>query len=82
MLPVRGLTLQETCVLLVPLTVAVNCCVWPALKLVDVGLMLNVGFAVTDGFSVTVAVAKTVASATSVAFTVTICVLLTLPGAV
>ena len=66
---------QVTPVLLVPLTLAVNCCPPPAVMVVEVGdtAMLTVGAAETD----TVAMALLVVSATLVARTVTVVALVT-----
>ena len=60
---------QVTAVLLLPVTVAVNCCVPPVCSDADVGLMLT---AITGGGAVTVTVAEAdfVLSATLVAVTV------------
>ena len=60
---------QLTAVLVVPVTVAVNCCVRPVKSAAEVGLMLT---AITGGgaVTVTVAVADLVVSATLVARTV------------
>src|SRR5579863_8351006 len=75
--PANGLMLQVTAVLLVPVTVAVNCC-WPfAVRVAVDGLTDTV-----TGLRVTVAVADLVVSATLVAVMVTVCVVGMVPGAV
>lgn len=78
MLPVLGLRLQVTLVLVEPVMVAVNGCVWEADKDAEVGATLTV----SEGISVTVAVPLLVASAALVAITVTFCWLATADGAV
>jgi hypothetical protein len=62
---------QVTAVFVVPVTVAVNCCVAPAKIAAEVGLTLTT---TTGGgvFTVTVAVANLVVSATLVARTVNV----------
>src|ERR1700741_3810777 len=75
--PTDGFMLQFTAVLLVPVTVAVNCC-WPlAIRVADAGLTDTV-----TGLSVTVAVADFVESAALVAVTVIVCEVEIVPGAV
>ena len=64
--------------MVVPLTVAVNCCVRVAESETDAGETVTE----TDGFTVTVAVAFLVGSATLVAVTETVCTLVMDDGAV
>ena len=78
MVPVLGLNVHVTAVLLVLFTVAVNCCVCPAVSVVLAGLTDTA----TAGVSVITAVAFFVESAELVAVTVTVCWLLTEEGAV
>jgi hypothetical protein len=78
MLPTLGLIAQVTAVSALPVTVAVNCCVWLAVSVALGGDTDTVG----AGKSVTFAVPDCVGSATLVAMTVTLCWLLTVPGAV
>src|SRR5215471_3987744 len=73
-----GLADQVTAVLLLPMTVAENCCVWEAVRLAVPGAMETV----IGGASVTVAVPALVGSATLVAVTVTDCVPEMVAGAV
>ena len=65
--PATPFTCQLTAVLLVPLTVAVNCRVPPVVSEADVGEMLS---ETVGAVTVTVAEADLVVSATLVAFTV------------
>jgi hypothetical protein len=67
--PTSGVTDHVTPVLELPVTVAVNCCVWLCSKFTPVGLMLTC----TTGVKVTIAAAEVTPSATLVAFTVTVC---------
>jgi hypothetical protein len=69
--PVEGLTDQVTAVLLVLLTVAVNCWLWLVLRLTDAGLRPTE--TVAAGATVTVALADFVESAEEVAVIVTTC---------
>ena len=71
-------TLQVTAVFEVLITVAVNCCVFPATTSAVVGEILTI----TGGRTVTMADADLVESATEVAVTVTCAGLGTVPGAV
>ena len=79
MLPTAGLRLQVTAVFELPVTVAVNCCVWPCPKLACAGLTLTVTGAgggvlgAGGGVKISVAVALLELSATLVAVTVTVC---------
>ena len=73
-----GLILQVTAVLLVFVTVAVNCCVWPPYNVAVAGLTLTA----TGGDNVTVAEADFDVFAWLVAVTVTVIALLMLAGAV
>src|SRR5215467_897647 len=76
--PTDGFILQVTAVLLVPLTVAVNCC-WPlAVRVTDTGVTDTA----TVGVSATVALADLVGSATLVAVMVTVCAEEIVAGAV
>lgn len=75
---VVGLIVHVTFVLAAPVTVAVNCCVWPCPRIAVVGATVTP----TVGFSVTVALADLLVSATLVAVTVTVCCAVTLAGAV
>jgi len=61
-------TLQVTAVLVVPVTVAANCCVFPVCTEADVGLMLT-ATGTGGGLIETVALADFVGSATDVAVT-------------
>jgi hypothetical protein len=70
MVPTDGLRVHVTPVLLVPVTVAVNCCAWPWVRVAAPGDTETA----TPGCSVTVAVAYFVVSAVLVARTVTVCV--------
>ena len=58
---------QVTAVLLLPVTVAVNCCVWPRNMLTVPGLTVS-----ATGCRVTVALADLLTSAALVAITVTV----------
>jgi hypothetical protein len=78
MVPVFGLRLQVTAVLLVYETVATNCCGCDGASVAVKGVMLTV----TGGFKVTVAEALLVVSAALVAVTVTVCWLVIELGAV
>jgi len=81
MLPTAGLRLQVTAAFELPVTVAVNCCVWPCPKLACAGLTLTTTGAAAGGgvlgagggVKISVAVALLELSATLVAFTVTVC---------
>src|ERR1039458_452387 len=75
--PAAGLADQVTAVLEPPATVAVNCCVWPAVSDTAVGDIVTV---IAD--NVTVALADLVGSARLVAVTVTCCPVGMLAGAV
>ena len=66
--PIEGLIDQVTAVLVVLLTVAVNCWLWLALRFTEAGLTLTETAA---GATVTVALADFVESAAEVAVTVT-----------
>jgi hypothetical protein len=66
--PTLGLSDHVTAVLLVPATVAVNCCVWPLLVRVAVGGATET----VTGMSVTTAEPDAVGSPTLVAVTVTV----------
>jgi len=72
------LRLHVTAVFEVPVTVAVNCCVFPVTTCAAVGEMVTA----TDGRTVTVADAALVLSATEVAVTMTCAGLGTVLGAV
>ena len=77
--PTLGFTLQVTAVLPEPpVTVAVNCCVWPAARVAVAGLRETF----TGASRVTAALAVLVASATLVAVTVMVCCAVMLAGAV
>jgi hypothetical protein len=67
MLPRAGLSNQVTAEFPEPVTVAVNCWVWPAVILADVGLTVTP----TEGAKVTTALAVLLASAALAAVTVT-----------
>ena len=62
---------HTTAVLLVPLTVAANCCVRPEVTVALVGLTLTAILLIAGGLTVTVAVAVDVGDATLFAVTVT-----------
>jgi hypothetical protein len=76
--PISGLTDQLTPVLVVPPTVAVNCCAWDAPREMLAGLTVTV----TGGARATVPFADWVGSTTLWAVTVTVCAVRTLAGAV
>jgi hypothetical protein len=76
--PVFGLRLQVTAALLLPETVAVNCCVCEGVKAAVEGVTLTV----TGGVNVTVADELFVVSAALVAVTVTVCWLAIVLGAI
>jgi len=67
MLPSAGLMLQVTPVWLTPSTCAVNCCVWPALSVTELGETLMV---TEGGVKVNWTEAASVGSATLVAVAV------------
>jgi hypothetical protein len=73
-----GVIVQVTDVFEEPVTLAVNCCVWLANRL----LLTGVTVTLTGGLSVTAAVADWVVSAALVAFTVTVCAVAMDAGAV
>src|SRR5450759_3428326 len=77
MFPTNGLIDHVTAVLLLPVTLAVYCCVWPALNVALAGLTETL----TGGTSVMLALALLVVSAALVAFTVTLCSAVTEFGA-
>jgi hypothetical protein len=77
MLPTLGLIVQVTAVFVVPVTVAVNCWVWPAVRVALGGLTET-----PMTLRLTVAPPDLVASATPVAVTVTAWELVMLAGAV
>ena len=76
-----GLIVQVTAVFEEPVTLAVNCCVWLASRLLLTGVTetLTTG---GGGFSVTAPLADLVVSAVLVAFTVTVCAVAMDAGAV
>jgi hypothetical protein len=79
MVPRLGLMLQLTAVLPEPpVTVAVNCCVWPAERVAAAGLNITL----TGANSLMLALADLVASAALVAVTVISCCVAILAGAV
>jgi hypothetical protein len=65
--PTLGLIFHVTLVLLLPVTVAVNCCVFEADRLTEAGLVVTA----TGGIRVTMALEDLVESATLVAVIVT-----------
>jgi hypothetical protein len=73
-----GLIVQVTAVFEEPVTLAVNCCVWPATRVLVTGVTVTP----TGGFSVTAALADLVVSAALVAVTVTVCAVAMDAGAV
>jgi hypothetical protein len=81
MAPTLGASDQVTAVFVVPLTVAVNCCVWELDKVALAGLT-DTETPPAGGLSVTAAVPVFVVSAALVAVTVTVCVEVMLEGAV
>ena len=76
-IPTAGLTDQVTAVLVVPVTVTVNCRVCDAAKFAVDGLTVTC----TAGTTVTLAVVFLLVSATLVAVTVTVCGLVSVAGA-
>ena len=81
MAPTAGLMDQATAVLVEPVTVAVNCRVWPPLRLAEAGLTLT-ATTCAGGVRVTIALADLVVSAAEVALTVTVCCVVMVAGAV
>ncbi len=67
-MPTAELRVHVTPVFVVPVTLAVNCCVWPALNVVLPGATVIA----TDGFTVIVALADLVGSAALVAIALTV----------
>ena len=81
-MPIEGVMDHVTVVLVEPVTVAVNDCCWPALRLTEDGLTVTATEAGAGGVRVTVALADLVVSAADVAVTDTVCVEVIDAGAV